>query len=95
MDYCVENRTHATHVVNPAATRCNIFICIYLFISHLQGKDKFPAYWLGPFFHPRSLLSLLRQDMIRVHGQNITQVEPMTFQTEITARDKDHVSTHR
>ncbi|XP_030850579.1 dynein heavy chain 8, axonemal isoform X3 [Strongylocentrotus purpuratus] len=65
--------------------------CQHLERIIVQGKDKFPAYWLGAFFHPRALLALLKQDAIRAYGHNISQSEPVVFQTEITARDKDHV----
>ncbi|XP_041462850.1 dynein heavy chain 8, axonemal-like [Lytechinus variegatus] len=65
--------------------------CQHLERIIVQGKDKFPAYWLGAFFHPRALLALLKQDAIRAYGHNIAQSEPVVFQTEITARDKDHV----
>ncbi|XP_071801693.1 uncharacterized protein [Asterias amurensis] len=65
--------------------------CQHLERIIIQGRDKFPAYWLGAFFHPKNLLALLRQDAIRNYGNNTTQIEPFVFQTEITARDKDHV----
>ncbi|XP_071504103.1 dynein axonemal heavy chain 5-like [Diadema antillarum] len=65
--------------------------CQHLERIIIQGRDKFPAYWLGAFFQPRALLALLKQDAIRAYGHNIVQAEPVVFQTEITARDKDHV----
>ncbi|PIK33246.1 putative dynein heavy chain 8, axonemal, partial [Apostichopus japonicus] len=55
------------------------------------GREKFPAYWLGGFFHPRCLLALLKQDAIKNSNATTNQVEPIMFQTEITSRDKDHV----
>ncbi len=59
----------------------------------LQGREKMPAYWLGAFFYPRGLLALLKQECYRHHGHDRTgNIEPFVFQTEITARDKDHVS---
>ena len=52
-----------------------------------------PAYWLGAFFNPRGLLALLKQDAYRHHGTDRSgNIEQYVFQTEITARDKDHVS---
>ncbi|XP_071818739.1 dynein axonemal heavy chain 5-like isoform X4 [Apostichopus japonicus] len=57
----------------------------------IQGREKFPAYWLGGFFHPRCLLALLKQDAIKNSNATTNQVEPIMFQTEITSRDKDHV----
>ena len=58
------------------------------------GREKMPAYWLGAFFYPRGLLALLRQDHYRHFGQERGGlIEQFVFQTEITARDKDHVST--
>ena len=52
-----------------------------------------PAYWLGAFFYPRGLLALLKQDAYRHHNQDRSgNIDNFVFQTEITARDKDHVS---
>ncbi|XP_077863125.1 dynein axonemal heavy chain 5-like [Saccoglossus kowalevskii] len=55
------------------------------------GRDKFPAFWLGAFFYPRALLAMIKQEAMRIYGSQTSQVEPFVFQTEITARDKDHV----
>ncbi|XP_071954985.1 uncharacterized protein [Antedon mediterranea] len=65
--------------------------CLHLEKIIIQGREKFPAFWLGAFFQPKSLLALLKQDAMRAHGQHAAQMEPFIFQTEITARDKDHV----
>ncbi|XP_033113255.1 dynein heavy chain 5, axonemal-like isoform X2 [Anneissia japonica] len=65
--------------------------CLHLEKIIIQGREKFPAFWLGAFFQPKGLLALLRQDAMRAYGQNGAQMEPFIFQTEITARDKDHV----
>ena len=63
-------------------------------VSAYQGREKMPAYWLGAFFSPRGLLAQLKQECYRVHGHDRSgNIEPFVFQTEITARDKDHVST--
>ena len=52
-----------------------------------------PAYWLGAFFYPRGLLSLLKQESYKHHaGDRSGNFDQYVFQTEITARDKDHVS---
>ena len=52
-----------------------------------------PAYWLGAFFYPRGLLALLKQDCYRHYvADRSGNIEHFAFQTEITARDKDHVS---
>ena len=51
-----------------------------------------PAYWLGAFFHPQGLLALLKQEAYRHSSDRTGYLEPYVFQTEITARDKDHVS---
>ena len=59
----------------------------------LQGRDKMPAYWLGAFVHPRGLLALLKQDSYKQYVQERGgNIDTIVFQTEITARDKDHVS---
>ncbi|XP_059166583.1 dynein axonemal heavy chain 8-like [Physella acuta] len=56
------------------------------------GRDKMPAYWLGAFFNPRGLLSLMKQDSIRNFGNDkLGNFELFTFQTEVTSRDKDHL----
>jgi dynein heavy chain len=59
----------------------------------LQGREKMPAYWLGAFYFPRGLLALLKQDAYRHHNQDRSgNIDTFVFQTEITSRDKDHVS---
>jgi dynein heavy chain len=58
------------------------------------GREKMPAYWLGAFFHPRGLLSLLIQDCCRYQTTNARSggsLESYVFQTELTQRDKDHI----
>ncbi|KAK6987321.1 dynein heavy chain 5 axonemal, partial [Biomphalaria glabrata] len=56
------------------------------------GRDKMPSYWLGAFFNPRGLLSLVKQDSIRSYAnERQGNFELLTFQTEITSRDKDHL----
>ncbi|KAK3735811.1 hypothetical protein QZH41_019912, partial [Actinostola sp. cb2023] len=59
----------------------------------VQGRDRVPAYWLGAFFNPRRLLSIIKQEAVRHCEGKSTSTEPYVFQTEITGRDKDHVST--
>lgn len=52
-----------------------------------------PAYWLGAFFYPKGLLALVKQDCYKHHSSERSgNFEQYVFQTEITARDKDHVS---
>jgi len=52
-----------------------------------------PAYWLGAFFNPRGLLALMKQDYIRQYSSDRSgNFEQFVFQTEVTSRDKDHVS---
>ncbi|XP_074662754.1 uncharacterized protein LOC141915202 [Tubulanus polymorphus] len=57
------------------------------------GREKMPAYWLGAFFNPRGLLALLKQDTYKHynHFDRSGNMEPCVFQTELTARDKDHL----
>ncbi|XP_055889444.1 dynein axonemal heavy chain 8-like isoform X3 [Biomphalaria glabrata] len=56
------------------------------------GRDKMPSYWLGAFFNPRGLLSLVKQDSIRSYAnERQGNFELLTLQTEITSRDKDHL----
>lgn len=58
----------------------------------LQGRERMPSFWLGAFFYPRGLLALLKQDCARHQATTKNgNVEQLVFQTEITARDKDHV----
>ncbi|XP_077977225.1 dynein axonemal heavy chain 8-like isoform X3 [Glandiceps talaboti] len=71
---------------NDLSQRCQHFERILVL-----GRDKFPAFWLGAFFYPKNILALMKQDAMRVYGTQTSQVEPFVFQTEITARDKDHV----
>ena len=53
-----------------------------------------PAYWLGAFFNPRGLLAQLKQETCRhIGGDRSGTMEQVVFQTEVTARDKDHVRT--
>lgn len=52
-----------------------------------------PAYWLGAFFNPKGLLALLKQEAMAHHASDRgSNFEQFVFQTEITSRDKDHVS---
>jgi hypothetical protein len=52
-----------------------------------------PAYWLGAFFNPRGLLALMKQDYIKQYSNDRSgNFEQFVFQTEVTSRDKDHVS---
>ena len=54
-----------------------------------------PAYWLGAFFNPRALLSSFKQEAYRQHTIDRSgNIENIVFQTELTARDKDHVSNY-
>ena len=53
-----------------------------------------PAYWLGAFFNPRGLLALLKLETMRSYSNDRSWTfEPFVFQTEVTSRDKDHVSS--
>ncbi|KAI8520697.1 hypothetical protein Bbelb_004510 [Branchiostoma belcheri] len=56
-----------------------------------QGREKFPAYWPGAFFQPRALFGLLKSESVKNFTDKYGYVEPLMFQTEITARDKDHL----
>ena len=52
-----------------------------------------PAYWLGAFFNPRGLLALVKQEAMKnFSGERSGNFEQFVFQTEVTSRDKDHVS---
>ncbi|KAK6187606.1 hypothetical protein SNE40_005595 [Patella caerulea] len=56
------------------------------------GREKMPAYWLGAFFNPRGLLSLLKQEYTKhFSGERSGNFEQFVFQTEVTSRDKDHL----
>jgi dynein heavy chain len=61
------------------------------------GRDKMPAYNLGAFYHPQSLLSLFQFEMLRAknQGDDAGCVESIVFQTEMTSRDKEHVIKSR
>ena len=50
------------------------------------------AYWLGAFFNPHALVSVLKQEAIRNHIEKSGNVDNIVFHTEVTQRDKDHVS---
>jgi hypothetical protein len=74
--------------------RRNIIVITTIAQSLFQGREKMPAYWLGAFFNPRGLLALMKQDCIRqFSGDRSGNFEQFVFQTEVTSRDKDHVST--
>lgn len=51
-----------------------------------------PVYWLGAFRNPKGLLSVLKQEAIRRYSERTGNVDSIEFKTEITQRDKDHVS---
>ncbi|XP_025098007.1 LOW QUALITY PROTEIN: dynein gamma chain, flagellar outer arm-like [Pomacea canaliculata] len=56
------------------------------------GRERMPFYWLGAFFNPRGLLALIKQESIRnFAGDRSGYFEQFVFQTEVTARDKDHL----
>ncbi|XP_048577711.1 dynein axonemal heavy chain 8 isoform X3 [Nematostella vectensis] len=57
----------------------------------VQGRDRVPAYWLGAFFNPRRLLSIVKQEAVRNAESKASGTEPFVFLTEITGRDKDHL----
>ncbi|XP_070568705.1 dynein axonemal heavy chain 5-like isoform X4 [Ptychodera flava] len=71
---------------NDLSQRCQHFERILVL-----GREKFPAFWLGAFFYPKAILAMMKQDAMRIYGSQTSQVEQFVFQTEITARDKDHV----
>ena len=72
--------------------RCTGTVVIVLLVR-VQGREKMPAYWLGAFFNPRGLLALVKQESIRAFsGDRSGNFEQFVFQTEVTSRDKDHVS---
>lgn len=50
------------------------------------------AYWLGAFFRPRALIAVLKQEAIKAHIEKSGNVDNIVFHTEVTQRDKDHVS---
>ena len=63
--------------------------------DYFQGREKMPAYWLGAFFNPRGLLALMKQEYTKhFSGDRSGNFEQFVFQTEVTSRDKDHVSVH-
>ena len=51
------------------------------------------AYWLGAFFYPRGLIANLKLEYYRqtLHDHT-SSVNTVVVQSEITGRDKDHVS---
>jgi len=65
---------------------------IHYYKIELQGKDKIPAFWLGAFFKPHALISVLKQEAIKNHIEKTGNVDNVVFHTEVTQRDKDHVS---
>ena len=72
---------------------CSVVNETYHFSEYLQGRDKMPAYWLGAFFCPQALLAMLKQDRYRQYCSDRSgNFDQLVFQTELTARDKDHVS---
>lgn len=74
--------------LNELQLRCHHFEKILIL-----GREKMPAYWLGAFFNPRGLLALMKQDYIKQYsGDRSGNFEQFVFQTEVTSRDKDHVS---
>ena len=58
-----------------------------------MGRDKTPAFNLGAFYCPQGLLSLVKYETMKTKNGNddIGCVESLVFQTEMTARDKEHV----
>ena len=53
-----------------------------------------PAYWLGAFFNPKRLLAIVKQEAIRnfENSGRSSVMELFVIQSDITGRDKDHVS---
>ena len=65
----------------------------FVWYHYFQGREKMPAYWLGAFFNPRGLLALMKQEYTKhFSGDRSGNFEQFVFQTEVTSRDKDHVS---
>ncbi len=60
---------------------------------YLKGRDKNPAFNLSAFFWPQTLLSIFKLETFRLKNQNEENpcLETLVFQTEMTARDKEHV----
>jgi hypothetical protein len=71
-----------------------IFVLI-VFISFVgsKGRDKSPGYNLSAFYWPQALLSLFKMETFRQRNQNEENpcLESLVFQSEMTARDKEHV----
>ncbi|KAM9316607.1 uncharacterized protein PAF06_007656 [Gastrophryne carolinensis] len=55
------------------------------------GYEKMPTYWLGAFYNPKGLLSVLKQEAIRGYSERTGNAEPLEFKSEITQRDKEHI----
>ncbi len=53
-----------------------------------------PAYNLSVFYNPQELLALFKHEFIKSKNQNdeVGCIENLVFQSEMTSRDKDHVS---
>ena len=53
-----------------------------------------PAYNLSVFYNPQELLALFKHEFIKIKNQNdeVGCIENLVFQSEMTSRDKDHVS---
>jgi hypothetical protein len=59
-----------------------------------KGREKNPGYNLSAFYWPQALLSLFKMETFRQRNQNEENplLEMLVFQSEMTARDKEHVS---
>lgn len=58
-----------------------------------KGRERNPAFNLSAFYNPQVLLSLFKLETIRTKNQvdDTCCIESLVFQTEMTARDKEHV----
>ena len=59
----------------------------------LQGRERVPCLWISIFYNPEGLLGSVMHEAVQGCEAPPTNFEEFNFQTEITNRDKDHVST--
>ena len=53
-------------------------------------KERPTSYSLGNFVNPKGLLTVVKQESLRLHPQ--WSIENLVLNSEVTSRDKDHVS---